>query len=423
MEYIKKEMGAYNLHLIKTKDFKTNRISISFKEPIVKENITKIKVLENILLLSNKTYQDSRDVAIKQEDLYDTIIDMFNNRVGNYNNLIVYMKALNDKYSEKGNFNKALDFLQDIIFNPDIENNKFKKDKFIIARDKVKAEILNAKEDSAFYAYYRAMEAFDKNSDIAYNSLGYVDDLDSIDEANLYKYYLELIKSSLIDIFVVGDIDSDEITNYFRNNFKIRTFKKQRLDYNLATFKPRHLKLIAKETSNYKQSRLIAICPLPKLSSYEAKYVSYVYNFILGGSSQSHLFLDVREKHSLCYGIGSSYDILDNTLVIHAGIDKDNFKETCNLIEQNIKNLRLGKFNLDEIKSGIEDFNTILDSILDSQGAIIENYFKIALNIGDDIETSRESISKVSKNDIIKLAKKIKIDTIYLLEGDKNGRN
>ena len=120
MEYIKKDLGSYRLHMIKTSKFKTIRVKVSFRRPIVKEEITMRNILTDILVQTSNKYKTKRDLAIKAQDLYAASVSSGNTRIGNYINSDIILSVLNDKYTEEGNFSTAVDFLHDLIYDPNI---------------------------------------------------------------------------------------------------------------------------------------------------------------------------------------------------------------------------------------------------------------------------------------------------------------
>ena len=139
--------------------------------------------------------------------------------------------------------------------------------------------------------------------------------------------------------------------------------------------------------------------------------------------SDSKLFKRVREENSLCYTIHSVPNKLDNLVIIRAGIDRDNFKRVIQLIDQCILEMKKGNFSDDDIKTAKEFYNTALDEVDDSQFKIIDNYFLQEIIGTDTISEKRLKMNRVTKEEIIGVAKKIKMDTIFLLEGDNNERN
>ena len=129
MKILNKDLGSYKLHLINTDKFKTVTIKVLFHTPIKKEEITKRILVTNLLLQSSKKFDSRRKLTIESENLYSADIGIGNQRLGNYITTSFNLQVLMDKYTEEDNLEKSFEFLNEIIFNPDVENKKFKKEK------------------------------------------------------------------------------------------------------------------------------------------------------------------------------------------------------------------------------------------------------------------------------------------------------
>lgn len=418
MQYIKKDLGSYNLHIIKTNKFKTVTIKVIFHSPIVKEEITKRNVLQDILLQSTKNYSTKRDMIIETEDLYAA--DVYNNtqRWGNYIMTSFTLQVLNDKYTEEGNLEKTIEFLHEIIYNPDVEDNKFKNDKLSLVKNNCEIALSSLKENPRDYSIIRLREAYDKEGPISYRMLGYKEDLDKITCENLYEYYEKVMDKDFVDIFVVGNINPDEITTMIKENFKFRKIKKLRVPYELDIKKPRSRRLLAKETTNNTQSKLAIACPLSKMTDDEKNYALVLANMIFGGGTDSKLFKDVREKNSLCYTIFSSLSKLDNLITICAGIDKTNYNKTVEVTTKILEELKKGKFSEKDLKTAKQIYSTSIESIEENPNNLINEYLTEMVTGLDNYRDRIEKMNKVTKKDIVNALKKIHMDTIFLLEGD-----
>ena len=149
MEYTKKDFGAYKLHLIKTDKFKTIEVRLAFRSPIKKEEITLRNILIDMFVLSSKKYNSKRSLTIKAQDLYALDIRTNNSRLGNYINTDIYMTVLNDKYTEPGNFREAVKFLNEIVFNPDVEDGEFNEEKLDRVKTACRRALNASKEDTS----------------------------------------------------------------------------------------------------------------------------------------------------------------------------------------------------------------------------------------------------------------------------------
>lgn len=422
MKYMSKDMGSFKLHLIKTDKFKTISVKVIFRRPIEKDKITIRNILSDMFMQSTKKYSSKRELTIKAQDLYAAEMSTSNGRLGNYITTVFHLNVLNDKYTETGNFLESIKFLKEIIFNPDVSEGRFNREKLDIVKSNCRLALNSIKEDSSNYSLIRMFEEFDSEAASSFRLSGYLSDLDKIDEESLYEYYTSMIKSDLVDIFVLGDIDEVEISKMFRENFKLRTLKKLKVPYLLDEKDVKHKREFNEKQEN-SQSKLSIACRTNGLSDYERNYVLTLYNVILGGGSDSKLFKEVREENSLCYTIYSVPNKLDRVLIIQAGIDKNSYDKTVKLIEKDLEDMRRGKFSDNDISIAREYFLTALEEVLESPDRIIDNYFMMELIGTDTIEEKREKIMKVTKEEIVKVAKKVKLDTVFLLEGIKDERD
>lgn len=419
MEYIRYELGAYNLNVIKTNNFKTVRVEVKFRNVVKKEEITLRNLLKMVLIESTKKFDTERKFVIESEELYDLKLSSTSSRVGNFTTLSFNLTFLNEEYTEKGLHNKSLDFLMEVLFNPNVSNNKFDSLSFNNCVNKLEKSIMGRKDNKTKYSIFALLQHMGDYA-YSYDQYGYLSDLKNIDEAKLYEYYKKVLINDLVDVYVIGNVDSNEIREYFINNFKINSFKKEKMNVLIDEVLPRKRVKVFKEEDAVNQTKIAIGLRFNDVSEYERKYVLYVYNEILGGSGNSLLFDTVREKNSLAYYINSIAQGYDNLLIIYTGIDKDRVDLGLKLIKKTIKDIEKGKFTSDMFNNAINMITSSLKLSLETQPSVINNYYAMNILNSDDINTRISKFEKVTKEDVINFSKKIKMDTIFLLEGDHN---
>lgn len=419
MEYIKYELGAYNLNVIKTNNFKTVRVEVKFRNVVKKEEITLRNLLKMVLIESTKKFDTERKFVIESEELYDLKLSSTSSRVGNFTTLSFNLTFLNEEYTEKGLHNKSLDFLMEVLFNPNVSNNKFDSLSFNNCVNKLEKSIMGRKDNKTKYSIFALLQHMGDYA-YSYDQYGYLSDLKNIDEAKLYEYYKKVLMNDLVDVYVIGNVDSNEIKEYFINNFKINSFKKEKMNVLIDEVLPRKRVKVFKEDDDVNQTKIAIGLRFNDVSEYERKYVLYVYNEILGGSGNSLLFDTVREKNSLAYYINSIAQGYDNLLIIYTGIDKDRVDLGLKLIKKTIKDIEKGKFTSDMFNNAVNMITSSLKLSLETQPSVINNYYAMNILNSDDINTRISKFEKVTKEDVINFSKKIKMDTIFLLEGDHN---
>ncbi len=419
MEYIKKKLPSYNLHMIKTEKFKTTNIEVLFCKDIKKEEVTITNFLTSIMLYSSKKYNNRIKLSHKVEDLYAARIFTNCYRIGNQYTIDFTMKILNDKFSEEGLFEQSIELLKEIIFNPNVENGLFDEKSFNIVKNDEKSQIERLQEDRKRYAGLRLLELTDSDADFAINLKGYKKDLDKITRNNLYEYYKKIIECEKIDIFVIGDIDFEKVEKIISNNINFPLMRKKD-DFKMYKWKEKKEKINEIiESDDTNQAKLSIACRMEDITEFERNYVLSLYNIILGGSSDSKFFKNIREKFSLCYYISSSPLRLDNLLTISSGITKDNYSKVMILINKEMDDMKKGNITDEEIEKAKKFYLTSLEEIEDNPSQIINVYYSMdKFNIGN-IEERKNNILKITREDLVKLANKISIDTIFLLGGDK----
>lgn len=416
MEYICYNMNAYNLHIVNTKKFKTITVDICFREKINKDEITLRNLLKEIMVNASYDYPSERELIKATEELYDLKLLTSTYRIGNYNFLSMKIRFLNEKYTEKGMNYASIKLFLDLIFKPKLDAD-FEK-----CKNKIEKSILSLNDNKVKYAISKLLEST-KDMPYSYNFYGNIEDLNKITIEDIKKCYENLLTNDIIDIFVVGEVNPEEIKNIFKENFKVKTFHKVDNKVIVKELTPRAKTNIIREQDDINQIQLTILCSLNSITEYERKYVSLVYSEMLGGSANSILFDTVREKNSYAYYVNSIIKPYDNNMIIYSGIHEDNEKEVIKLIKKCLKDITKGKFN-DEIF--LSSKNTIISSLkasLDNPIGIINNCLSNILVSSPTIEEKIKIIEKITKEEVINFSKKITIHTIYILEGSNEENN
>lgn len=418
VKYEKQDMGSYNLHLIKTDKFRTVTVRVSMRQEITEENITYRNVLADMLVYSNASYKTKRELVMKEQELYSAHISANSSRSGMYNNINFQLKMLLDKYTEEGIEEESIKFFSDILFNPNVTDKKFDSTSFEIIKKENQSIVESYKENSSKYSIIRLLQNME-DKPYKYIEYGKKEVLAKMTEESLYAFYQDFFNKSLVDIYVIGNIDLEKYTKLIKKYFLFDTFKRKKISPIIPVDKYNKRSKTVVEQEDISQSKLSIGCKIEPLSEFDRNYTLTLYNLILGGSSESKFFKNIREKHSLCYYVSSSIRKLDNLMIIKAGISKENFKETVKRIKKEMKDMTLGKFDEVDIENAVNNYISALNEIEDFSDAIIETYVaKDLLNL-DDIKIRREKIKQVTKEDIIRVGKAVHMATVYLLEGVK----
>lgn len=422
MSYIKLEENNYNLHVISTNKFKTIMIKINFKRKLKKEEISMRNMLVNVLFESTKKYPTKRLMEIQTEELYELGYRGSNYSSGIYNIMGFDCIFLNPKYSEDTMLDQSFEFLKEILFNPNVVENGFDSKSFDIAHKILEEHLDSLKENADLYSQIRLYEELEPNGIISYRKCGYNEDLNRVNRKNLYEYYLDVLNNDIVDIFVVGDVEADDINQKIKKLFKFKKRNKSGEEHFYSSNFRRDLINCKTEITEFNQSKLLFGLKINGATKFELRYVLNVLNYILGGSPDSKLFKNVREKNSLCYTISSVSQPLISVLLIHAGINANDYDQTCSLILSQIEDMKNGKFEQIDIEKAILIYKNSMVEISETPDGLISLYSGIEYLGADNLEERIKKIETVTKADVMNLAKKITLDTIFFLEGgEQNG--
>lgn len=421
MEYKKILKDNYTLHLIDTNRFKLMNIVVFFTKKFEKKDILYGNLLTKNLVYTSKKYNTKSKIATIGEELYGARISSSYNIIGDTSEFIFTLEFLNPKYTEKKYLKESLNYLYEILFNPNVENNSFNKEYFDIQIKDLTAQVESIKDKPNMFAGLEYSKKMYKGTATEHFVLPSVKELEKLTPEKLYEVYLDLFSGKYkTDVVVYGELDENtekEVSKIFTklnsNNEKINIEIKHKFSDEVQE---------CKDSLQYNQSKLYMGYRLNNMDYHEITHVLKVYNTILGTMNDSILFNIVREKHSLCYSIGSYTSKYNPSLTVYAGINKENYEKTVQLIKECFEMMK-DKKELERLfDSAKKTINTFINSYYDDVVSQVNHYYYGQFTHTEDIEVYRENINKVTIDEVIKLNDKISLSTIYLLQGDeKNG--
>jgi len=148
-----------------------------------------------------------------------------------------------------------------------------------------------------------------------------------------------------------------------------------------------------------------------------SRFIASVYNAVLGGGANSKLFQNVREKQSLAYTAGSGYIRVKNSIFIRCGIEIANYQKALDTINEQLEDMKRGEFNDEDIQNSKELILASIEGITEEQDTEITYYY--GQELADrfvSIDEYAKKISEVSKEQIVSLANKTNVNTIYFLK-------
>ena len=421
--------------------FKTNEIAVFATIKQTQENATKNALIPAVLRRGSTNYRNQLEISKKLENMYGANFNCGVDKSGDYIILKFFIETINNEYSDsKENLaQEAFNLLTDIVFNPLVENDGFNINYVKQEKDNLAKIINSKKDDKANYAYQRCIEEMFKNNPYGIYKYGSLQDLENINEKNLYEYYLNIIQNNPIFIYINGkNANSINVDENINNNFKI-AFNNNSNEYNenddlqeknenaeiednknteikdnknaeIVALQPIN---IVKEKLDVTQGKLIIGLNAPS----ENKYAVTMYNTILGGGANSKLFQNVREKESLAYYASSRYIRRKDAIIIRTGIELANYDKAVKVIKEQLEEMKKGNISDYELSSAKTLILASLKLIPESQEDIMAfDFDQDVFNENLTFEQYYKKIENITLKEIIDVANQVKINTIYYLE-------
>lgn len=422
MNYKKESNDNYNLHLIKTDRFKEIIVSLRFTKKYNREEGAYLKLLERVLLMGGtKKHKNLKDLAKELESLYRT--NGYCKFFATSKNMTfeIRLTMINPKYTEMYIYEDSFKLFKEVLTNPNVKNNEWKSSTFELEKENLIKSIKNVKDAPETYGRIKFEEIFYKGTIYEENNYKNIKLFEKLENKKLYETYKKLFNDYKIDVIVIGDFEEEIIKKQVS---KLLKDFKQTEDYtkDLTVKMKDKEKQEVKESFDTTQSNLFVGCKIDNLTKEERTSL-VLYNTILGTMNNSVLFVNVREKNSLCYHIGSIINKYTDTIVIDSGIDAKNYKKAIKLIEESLESmtkLSVVKKLITNAKKTLDiAYNDYYDNIL----KIMDYYYLNEFTKTPDIEERRKEINEITPEKICEIAKKVKISCIYLLEGSSNEEN
>jgi len=409
--------SGINLHYLYTNKFKTTTLGIYIHRPLAKEEATKNALLSMVLRRACPLYPDSRSLAKQLDELYGATLETGVRKKGDSQIISMNLSFANEKF-----INNAESILESVLSLADsmlLKQTLFSKEYVSQEKENLKTQILSQINDKRQYASLRCIEEMCKDEPSGIDRYGYINDIDNLDQNNLYEHYKNVFLTSPMDIFVCGEVDIFWVEQRLLEMFAGVEVKNSKYP-KISIIKD------VKEVKNITETEQIAQGKLSMgfrttVEASGAKYPALlIYNAVLGSGAYSKLFNNVREKLSLAYYASSNADFLKGILMINSGIEVANFQKAYDEIMLQMEAIKNGDITDEEMRSAILGTINSIKSLTDN-AVLMEDYYLSKLIAGNiiGIDELARLASSITKEQVIEVAKDIKLDTVYFLKGSE----
>lgn len=416
-----KLQNGVHLYIRKTEQFKTVNVTIKWKAPLDQKKASERTVLANVMEDSTKQYPTLSSMRKVLDELYGTVLFTDVSKRSSQHIVSLYTECVNDEFfAGEDIFNKLWKLIQSVVFDSNVTDGAF--DEGVVDREKrnVRDRIRSIYDDKTRFAQKRMLEIMRPDHPVSISAYGTEEAVSEITNKSLFTTYQDMINNDLVDIYVVGDVDEQEIIEQIKQflPFTARDAEKQT---DLPEVEIAESVKKVNEQQDMKQGKLHLGFNTP-ITFTDADYPKMqIMNGMFGGFAHSKLFMNVREKESMAYYANSAFASHYGILYVTAGIDAELEDKAVKLILEQLTALQQGEGTEVELSQTIALMENSILSANDSARSQIEIYDQYKEL--DENFTADQLIEKwhsVTLEDIKEMANTIQLEIVYLLSGKED---
>ena len=411
-------LPGITLRVFPAERFKQGCLSLQFLRPMCKEEAALNAIIPAVLLRGTKKNPDLRSITLRLDDLYGASVGALVRRVGDYQTVGLYCGFIEDRYALSGDqvLEPMLDFLEELLLEPVTDGEAFDKEFVESEKRNLIATIESERNDKRAYTAAQMLKKMCAADSFGIPRLGEKEQVEQIDARSAWSHYQRILRQSPVEIFYVGSGDAKILAEKLRKLFD----RIPRTPMALPGQTPFHDQGGGQytETMVISQGKLSMGFVTP-ITNRDPRFAAMqVLNTVFGAGMTSKLFMNVREKMSLCYSIGSGYYGSKGILTVSAGIDCDKEPVVTAEVLRQLDACREGQITAAELVAGKEAILSGLRGVHDSPGSI-EGYETTAAisELPLSVEQYYRAVEAVTVEDVAAAAQTVSLHTTYFLKG------
>ena len=403
-EHRKEIMQNVFLTYLPASKFKTSVLSAHLVTPLSRENASANALLPAVLRRGTMRCPDMERLSAALDTLYGAQIDYTVRKKGERQCVGFVASVIYDAFAPAGE--KLLD--------PVTRNGHFLAEYVDSEKQNLIDAIRAIRNDKQDWADVRLMQEMCAGEPYGVLRLGDEETAARINNHKLFNHYRELLSTSRMELFYCGSANPERVEGALCRAFAALprgvVTEGETVRRVAAPQEPRYLT----EEMDVTQGKL----SMGWRCDTDDVPAMIMANLIFGGTSNAKLFLNVREKLSLCYYASSSYARSKGIMTVSSGIECRDFQKAHDEILHQLELVQQGQWEDWELQGALATMCSSLTSLSDSQGAL-ENYYlgQTATGAEDTPEDLMAALRQVTPERIQKAAQSCQLDTVFFLKG------
>jgi len=409
---------------LQTNKFKTATLRLALLTQLDRETAAKTALVPRVLLRGTKRYPDMEALAEAQEELYGAEIVQKVSKKGEIQCVNLSASFVDDSclHPDGGILEQVTALLGEILLHPALVQSKFQADYVSSEREKLLDEIRGRINNKGTYAVSRLVELMCDGEAFSVYRLGSEEEAEEIDAEALTRHYEKCLAEAPIEIFYSGTASVEKVEKALLAALK--DLPRTEPDFDLGTDvrmnsleeEPRYFT----EELDVTQGKLSLGFRLGPAMEEPDCAALQLFHYIYGGSVNSKLFLNVRERLSLCYYASSVLERWKGLLLVASGIEFSKYDEAKGEILAQLDAMIKGDITDEELDWGKKALITDLCMIKDEQAQLEDFYLgQTILGVDDSLDELIGQVRRVEKSQIVEIAAGLQLDAVYFLRGEE----
>lgn len=397
--------------------FKHNRLSVHLVVPLDKGTVTQYAIVPFLLRKGCKSCPDFTKLNCELDSLYGAALTAGVSKIGANQILTLSISAVDDRFAldREPLVQRCAELLRDLLTEPLIENGAFPERDTELERqyliDTIQAEI----NDKRSYAVTRCRQEMDGDDPVALRKYGTIEEAEKITAQSAAKAYRELMERAAIEIIFCGSGDASPASAVFRKAFA--GLRRDAVSFASVRGKaPAGAPRETTERMEVAQSKLVLGFRTGEKKDARETAAARLMCALYGGTPSSKLFMNVRERLSLCYYCAARYERASGILMVDSGVEEKNIEKAREEIQVQLDEIQNGRFEDETLRNTKLQLVNSLRAVGDSLSALEDWYlFRIVTGELYSPEEDAELLTSVTREEVVAAAEKTALDTVYLL--------
>lgn len=405
----------------KTEQFKTSVVSFNIVTNLG-ENPGKKALLLNLLARTSKACPTITEMNRKLAGLYGAVISPAVRKIGEAQVLSLVLVCLDDRFALHGEkvLCEALRLLSGCLFMPDITPEGFREENLAREKRLLIENLESEKDEKRIYALNTMIKEMCRDEVYGNHRLGTKEEIEGATGKELLNIWKEILFKAPVQINVTGNFDEAEIEKTVTNLFAPLERKKENIrEIHTEFITEAYGSKTFSEKQKVKQGKLVIGMRAGMTYDFDNFPAIKLMNAIFGSGTFSKLFMNVREKMSLCYYCAARLDSNKGIITVESGVETENAEKALSAIRNELDEVRKGNFTDETVEHAKRSLHDLYNSVYDSVMGI--NDWMTSYCVKNEIaepSSLAEMIDSVCREEIILAATMVTEDTVFILESE-----